>query len=87
MLGRSGRESLGSPEPGHAGSPPTSPCRAHPCPLSSWLSSQGGPNPGCGGVPALAAIGFGLSSTKEHIQKVWEEKYSQASIHAKHPGG
>lgn len=87
MLGRSRRESLGSPEPGYAGSPPISPCRAHPCPLSSWLSSQGGPKPGCGGVPALAAIGFGLSSTKEHIQKVWEEKYSQASIHAKHPGG
>lgn len=74
MLGRRGRESLGSPEAGHAGSPPTSLCRAHPCPISSWLPSHSGPNPGSGGVTAVAATAFGLSSTKEHIQKVCEEK-------------
>lgn len=87
MLGRTGRESLGSPKPGHAGSPPTSLCRAHPCPISSWVPSQSGPNLGSGGVPALAAIAFGLSSTREQIWKVCEEKNAQASIHAKHPGG
>lgn len=75
MLGRSRRESLGSPEPGHVGSP-TSLCRPHLCPVSSWVPSQGGSKPGSGGVPALAAIAFRLSSIKEHIWKVCEIKKS-----------
>lgn len=45
----------------HTTSLPTSPCRAHPCPISRQLPSQGGPDPGSGGAPAVAAIDFGLS--------------------------